>query len=525
MIILGVTHPISWFNAACILVDGKLIAMSEEERFTRFKYAKGGIAPEKSIEFCLKKAGVTLDDVDYFAVGWESMKHHKKKEQHIWDYLLKQLPFGHEEKKIKFVRHHVAHALSSYYVSGFNHSNVLSIDGSGGDESGILAIGENDELRIIKTIPNRSSLGHLYGLITKALGFEYHREEGKVMGLAAYGQPIENEFTFIDWDNVVPIMDKKGFKKYFNNVTTRKNGEELNQYHKDLAATVQHTLEKAALQMSSYLYNITGSKNLCMSGGCALNCSMNGVLLRSDHVDSIFVQPAANDAGTALGAALSVYKDVVGHRPDIILEQPYYGPDYTNEEVEYELKRYKLNNYKRCNDIAKETATLIADNKTVGWFQGRMEFGPRALGGRSILANPKNKEMKDIINKSVKGREPWRPFAPSFLAEDYNAYVKQPYNSPFMIIAFQAVEEKVSDIASAAHIDNTVRVQTVRKEVFPKYWELINEFKKITGVPALLNTSFNVAGQPIVCSPRDAIMTFFGCGLDYLAIEDYLVWK
>jgi carbamoyltransferase len=252
---------------------------------------------------------------------------------------------------------------------------------------------------------------------------------------------------------------------------------------------------------------------------------MNGVLLRSEHVDNIFIQPAAHDIGTALGAALSVYKDVVGHRPNIVLEHPYYGPDYTNEEVEQELKKFKISNYKRCYDIAKEAAALIAENKTIGWFQGRMEFGPRALGGRSIIANPKNKDMKDIVNKSIKGREPWRPFAPSFLEEDYVDYVKHPYNSPFMIIAFEAIEEKVSDIASAAHVDNTVRVQTVRKEIFPRYWNLINEFKKITGVPAVLNTSFNVAGQPIVCTPRDAIMTFFGCGLDYLAIEDYLVWK
>ncbi|MGR3174124.1 MAG: carbamoyltransferase family protein [Candidatus Scalindua sp.] len=524
MIILGVTHPISWNNGACILVDGKLIAMVEEERFNRFKHSPR-VSADMSIEFCLKRAGVTLDDVDYIAIGWESAKRQKKKKRYPWDFLLRQLPFRHEEEKMRFVNHHVAHALSSYYVSGYVHSNIISLDGYGGSESGILAIGEGDELRVVKSIPNRNSWGHLYGEITRMLGFKSHSDEGKVMGLAAYGQPIEDEYNFIDWDRDIPVIDKKGFKKYLSGLTQRKRGEDLNQHHKDLAATVQHTLERATLQMSSYLHNITGSKNLCVSGGCALNCSMNGVLLRSDHVDNIFIQPAAHDIGTALGAAVSVYKDVVGHRPDIVLEHPYYGPDYTNEEVEYELKRYKLNNYKRCNDIAKETAALIADNKTVGWFQGRMEFGPRALGGRSILANPKNKDMKDIVNKSIKGREPWRPFAPSFLAEDYGDYVKDPYNSPFMIIAFQTFEEKVSEIASAVHVDNTVRVQTVRKEIFPRYWELINEFKKITGVPALLNTSFNVAGQPIVCSPRDAIMTFFGCGLDYLAIEDYLVWK
>ena len=524
MIILGVTHPLSYNNGACILVDDKLIALAEEERFNRFKYSQG-MPAKRSIEFCLNRAGVTLDDIDYYALGWESMKWHKKKERLIWDFMLKQLPFRHKEEKIRFVKHHTAHALSAYYVSGFDHSNIISLDGFGGSASGILAIGEGDNFRVVKSIPNKNSWGNLYSEITRILGFNIHSDEGKVMGLAAYGQPIEDEFKFIDWDNDIPVIDRKGFKKYLSSITPREKGEDLNQHHKDLAATVQHTLERAALQMSSYLHNITGFKNLCMAGGCALNCSMNGVLLRSDHVDNIFIQPGAHDIGTALGAALSVYKDVTGHRPEIVLEHPYYGPDYTNEEVEYELKRYKLNNYKRCGDIAKETAALIADNKSVGWFQGRMEFGPRALGGRSILGNPQNKDMKDIVNKSIKGRESWRPFAPSFLAEDYANYVKEPYNSPFMIIAFQAIEEKVSEIASAAHVDNTVRVQSVRKEVAPRYWELINEFKKITGVPALLNTSFNVAGQPIVCSPRDAIMTFFSCGLDYLAIEDYLVWK
>ena len=524
MIILGVTHPISWNNGACILVNGELIAMVEEERFNRFKQSPRTSA-DMSIEFCLNKAGVSLEEVDYIAIGWESSKWQKKKKRHTWDFLLKQLPFRHEEKKMRFVNHHTAHALSSYYVSGFDYSNIISLDGYGGSESGVLGIGEKDEFRVIKSIPNKSSWGHLYSEITRMLGFKFHSDEGKVMGLAAYGQPIDDEFTFINWSDDIPIIDKKGFAKYLSSLKPRAKGEELNQFHKDLAATVQRTLERAAIQMSSYLYNITGSKNLCMSGGCALNCSMNGVLLRTNHVDNIFVQPAANDVGTALGAAVTVYKEVAGHRPNIILNHPYYGPDYTNEHVANELKQFKVRNYKHCNTITKEVAALLADNKTIGWFQGRMEFGPRALGGRSILANPKNREMKDIVNKEIKGREPWRPFSPSILESRCSTYVKDPCNSPFMIIAFQGIEQNISEIISAAHIDNTIRVQTVRKDTHPKYWELISEFEKITGVPAVLNTSFNVAGQPIVCSPRDAIMTFFGCGLDYLAIEDYLVWK
>ncbi|MFQ5964426.1 MAG: carbamoyltransferase N-terminal domain-containing protein, partial [Candidatus Scalinduaceae bacterium] len=299
MIILGVTHPISWNNGACILVDDKLIAMVEEERFNRFKHSPR-IAAKRSIEFCLNKANVTLDDVDYIAIGWESSKRQEKKKRYAWDFLLKQLPFSYENEKIRFVRHHTAHALSSYYVSGFDCSNIISLDGYGGSESGVLAIGEEDEFRIVKSIPNKNSWGHLYSEITRILGFTFHSDEGKVMGLAAYGQPIEDEFKFIDWDNDIPVIDKKGFKKYLFSITPRKKGEDLNQFHKDLAATVQHTLEKATLQMNSYLYNITGFKNLCMSGGCALNCSMNGVLLRSDHVDNIFIQPAAHDVGTAL---------------------------------------------------------------------------------------------------------------------------------------------------------------------------------------------------------------------------------
>ena len=224
MIILGATHPISWNNGACILVDGKLIAMVEEERFNRFKHSPR-VSADMSIEYCLKRAGVTLDDVDHIAIGWESAERQKKKKRYPWDFLLRQLPFRHMEEKMKFVNHHVAHALSSYYVSGYDHSNIVSLDGYGGSESGILAIGEGDELRIVKSVPNRNSWGHLYSEITRMLGFRSHSDEGKVMGLAAYGQPIEDEFTFIDWDRDIPVIDKKGFKRYLAGLTQRKRGK------------------------------------------------------------------------------------------------------------------------------------------------------------------------------------------------------------------------------------------------------------------------------------------------------------
>jgi carbamoyltransferase len=276
--------------------------------------------------------------------------------------------------------------------------------------------------------------------------------------------------------------------------------------------------------MAESLHRRTGYTDLCMAGGTALNCSNNGKLLSLPYVKRIFVQPAAADCGTALGAAVHAHVKLTGERPKTKFNHLYWGPEFTNDEIEIALKQAKVP-YRKVDSIGREAAKLINENKIVGWFQGRMEVGPRALGGRSILANPTQPHMKDAVNNNVKFREPWRPFAPSILAEHMEEYFGTQHPSPFMILAFQARDEVKHKIPAALHVDGTGRPQTVEKETNPRYWDLINEFKALTGVPVVMNTSFNVAGQPIVCTPKDALGTFYICGLDALAIGDFIVEK
>jgi carbamoyltransferase len=277
--------------------------------------------------------------------------------------------------------------------------------------------------------------------------------------------------------------------------------------------------------MVEWLHQQTGLRRLCLAGGTALNCSMNGKLALLPWVDEVFIQPAAHDAGTALGAALAVYVEKTGHRPTWRMEHAYWGPEYDNEAIETALRGFTELKVHRSENICAETAELLAAGQIVGWFQGRLEIGPRALGNRSILANPSLPEMKDLVNNQVKHREPWRPFAPSVLEEAVGRYVDPPLASPYMILAFDTKAEQQAELASAIHVDGTCRPQTVSRATNPRYWELIKQFEARTGIPAVLNTSFNVDSQPIVNNPYEAIDTFLNCGLDVLAIGDYLVWK
>lgn len=525
--ILGVTHPISWNNAACLLKDGRLVAMAEEERFTRFKHAPR-VAPLRAIDYCLAEAGITLDDVRGIGVGWDQgatwIPSFDLKRYHVGKHYLHQFPFKVDGKRAKLVNHHVAHALSAYYSSGFPEANVISLDASGGYDSGLLAVGHGKDMEELYRVPNDSSWGVLYGQFTRVLGFRPHSDEGKVMGLAAFGTP-QGAFPFIDFGKDIPWIDREGMKRHLAKLPVRDHRAPLDPSHKDLAATLQWNFEKAVRQMAAWLHGKTGLRNVTMGGGCALNCSTNGKVLMEPFVDRIFVQPAAHDASTALGAAFQIHAEMTGERPDFTMDHAYWGPAFTSEQVKSVLEKGLVRNFRRTDDIAGETAQLLADGKVVGWFQGRMEIGPRALGGRSILADPRTLAMKDRVNNRVKNREPWRPFAPSFLAEAFAPFVDKPHPSPFMILAFQGRPGEVDKLMGAAHVDKTIRVQTVEKAAHPRYWGLIDAFRKHTGVPCLLNTSFNVAGQPIVCTPFDAVSTFFACGLDVLAIEDYLVFK
>jgi len=541
MIILGITHPISWNNAACILVDGQLVAFAEEERFNRIKHAPRMPAVE-AIHYCLQTANVTMDDVDYVAIGFDSalraamgnitlregLSGLNQAAQWLRDGSTYErlLPLdGVDKEKIVFVNHHLSHAASTFFASGFEEANILSLDGSGGSESGILAVGRGTNIEILRTVTNRGSWGLLYESVTEKLGFRRHSGEGKTMGLAAFAEPDPEGLPVVDWSGEIPVIDPQKRKNFLADLPTRRPDEELNETHEQLASNLQDTLERAGQRMTEWLYEQTGIDSLCLAGGTALNCSMNGKLAQLPWVKNIFIQPAAHDAGTALGAALYVYAQKSGRRPNWVMEHAYWGPEYSNEEIENALRSFTGIRYQQSDDIFSEAADQLVAGKVVGWFQGRLEVGPRALGNRSILGNPSIPEMKDLINKKVKNREPWRPFAPSVLAESVDRYVDAAMPSPYMILAFDTKPETKDEIISATHVDGTCRPQTVRKDTNPRYWQLIKRFEERTGIPAVLNTSFNVAKQPIVNRPHEAIDTFLNCGMDVLAIGDFIVFK
>ncbi len=546
MKILGLTSPVSFNSAAAAAVDGRLVAAVEEERFIHFKHAPR-VLPRASVDYCLKTAGATLDTLDCIAIGNETPGEHftgvlkallrgeieataasAEQEVAFWTTHLFGMrnvkgTFVPDKKKLRYYPHHLSHAASAFYCSGFEKAAVLTLDGRGGYESGLLAEGDGADIRPLAHIPVRQSWGLYYELFTKALGFRHHSEEGKVMGLAAYGEP--SLLPFVDLKGELPRIDNAAMAAFFRGLAWRKPGDEITQSHKDLAAACQHTLEEAGLKIARWVLGKTGAKNLCLAGGVALNCSMNGRLWRDLPLDGIFVQPASSDSGTAIGAALLAHRELTGERPPFEMRHAYWGPGYADAEILDAIQKSKTARWHRSDNIAAETAKLISEGKIIAWVQGRMEIGPRALGARSILADPRRVEMKDIVNRQVKWREPWRPFAPSIQEERVADYVSHPVWSPFMIVAFHSLPEARNRIPAAIHVDGTARVQTVSKATNPVYWDLLEEFRKLTGEAVVLNTSFNVKGQPIVNTPLEAISTLYSCGLDGLAIGNYLILK
>lgn len=551
MIILGLTAPISWNTAACILVDGELVAFVEEERFRGIKHAPR-MVPEKSINYCLRQAGVSMKQVDYVAYGFESVWHglflnitKNLKEGNIKrgirevgafaEYFLQMqrtMDFfknvhGLSQKEIKsksiFMAHHLAHAASTALASGFDQTNIISIDGVGENESGWLAYMQEGKIRKLRSIGINQSLGALYHTVTYCCGFTPHSHEGKVMGLAPYGKPDFSMFEGIAEITTNGYYLHKNFaSKLEQRFGRRGPDQEIKEIHKNLAATVQAFLEEAALKLCAEIHAKTGYRNLCLAGGVALNCDMNTKLKNSGLVDEIYIVPAANDAGCALGAAMQVYIDKTGNSPKKITHA-LWGPQYSDEDIETLLQEAKLT-YRRYKDLA-EIAAYINEGKIVGWFQDRIEMGPRALGARSILAHPAFPGIKDKINKEVKHREVWRPFAPSVLDEFGKEYFTDYYYSPFMLMTFTAIPEKREKIKAVLHVDNTARVQSVRKEDVPRYYELIYEFYKLSGVPMVLDTSFNDKEKPISLTPRDAIQAFFSTGMDILVLGSFILEK
>ncbi|KKS35305.1 MAG: Carbamoyl transferase [Parcubacteria group bacterium GW2011_GWC2_42_12] len=473
----------------------------------------------------------------------------------ILDVIFPKKIFRYDKRpKLVIVPHHIAHAASVFFTSGLKKAAILVIDGQGEDSSTSIAYGEDKTIKVLKSFPIQSSLGYFYEAVNKYIGFHYF-DSGKTMGLAPYGKSIFNfkniklgnsgynivlprklkyspehldeQETLVNlWHKKIkefinqPNSIKYEFEKSKNRIISKL---EIPQIYKDFATSAQAVLEKAIDHLAILAVKMTGCNDLCISGGVGLNCVANGKLLYNPLVKTLYIFPAANDAGVSAGAALYASALYDKNADFSRLEHIYLGPHYANRQIRKILNESKIR-YKISNNICKETACLLAKNKIISWFQGKMEVGPRALGNRSILASPLKKAMWKRVN-IIKGRELWRPFAPSTLEEYKDEYFENAQSSPFMLKTFRVKKNKQSLIPAVVHIDGSTRPQTVSKKTNKKLWLLINEFYKITGVPALLNTSFNRFGEPIVCTLQDAMAMFYNSGLDYLVIDNLIISK
>ena len=589
-------------SAAAITVDGVIIAAAQEERFTRDKHTPD--FPVQAIKYCLEEAGLELDELDavvfydkpllkferlletYYAFAPKGLRSFLKAIP-VWineKLFLKKLIYNglsdvgtYDKNKLKllFPEHHLSHAASAYFPSKFDNAAILTVDAVGEWSATSIGIGEGTSIRILQEVNFPHSVGLLYSAFTYYLGFTVNSGEYKLMGLAPYGNPDSQEtteFVEIIKKHLVDIKDDGSIwlnQDYFSYATglrmvkedkwnsifgfPRRNPEStLEQKHCNLAHAIQQVTEEIVIKLARTAKEITGSDNLCMAGGVALNCVANGKLLQEGIFKNIYIQPAAGDAGGALGAALAANFMYFGEKREIPtnldrMQGSYLGPDYSDKEINSMNRRVKANfkHYGDFNELATFIAEKLDGGNVVGWFQGRMEFGPRALGNRSILGDARNPEMQKKMNLKIKYREGFRPFAPSVLAEDAGEYFDLETDSPYMLLVAPVKETKRSqlpdnyyemdlwerlyqqrgDLQAITHIDFSARVQTVHKETNPRYWELINVFKQKTGCSLLVNTSFNVRGEPIVCTPYDAFRCFMSTEMDYLVINDFVYIK
>ena len=594
MYILGVSafyHD----SAACLLKEGDILAAAQEERFTRKKHDAG--FPRYAIEYCLKEAGISANEIAN-VVFYE--KPFVKFERLLETYLAfapkgftsfaKAMPVWVKDKlfqkslltkeftktlggdinwreRLLFSEHHLSHAASAFYPSPFESAAVLTLDGVGEWTTTSLALGKGKNLKVIKEIHFPHSLGLLYSAFTYYTGFKVNSGEYKVMGLAPYGEPkyadlikeklikvaedgsFQLDMSYFDYATGLKMTNKK-FDTLFGG-PPRTSETDLTQREMDLAASVQKVTEDIIVQIAKRIAKETGSRNLCLAGGVALNCVANGILLREKIFDNIWIQPAAGDAGGALGAALSAWylhhakeRSVSSERDS--MKGAYLGPEFTDDEIEAELSACGAR-FKKLSEseLIEQVATALADEKAVGWMQGRMEFGPRALGGRSIIADPRSPVMQKQLNLKVKYRESFRPFAPSVLREDVGDWFEHDADSPYMLLVADVQKNKRrsmlteeealfgidklnvprSSVPAITHVDYSARIQTVHGDTNPRYHSVISKFKEKTGCPLVVNTSFNVRGEPIICTPTDAFKCFMGTELDVLAVGDYLLLK
>jgi carbamoyltransferase len=579
-------------SAASLIHDETIIAAAQEERFTRIKHDAS--FPINSIKFCLSEKNIDLSQLDY-VVFYEKpfLKFERLLETYlnfvprgfksfrmampIWikeklfqkDILyknLKKIDSSFELKKILFSEHHLSHAGSAFFPSPFEESLILTMDGVGEWTTTSLSIGKGGDIKVLKEVHFPHSLGLLYSAFTYYCGFQVNSGEYKLMGLAPYGKPIYKEVIEA---NLIDIKEDGSFRlnqTYFNYCTglrmtnkkfdtlfgqgVRKEEQELTQFHMDIAASIQSITEDIVIKMARAAQQETGIKNLCLAGGVALNCVANGKLLKEQIFENIWIQPASGDAGGALGCALSAYylhlkKERKPHQNDS-MQGSYLGPSFNAEEIEKILfeagAKFEKKSY---NEMIEWSAKKLSQDKIIGWFQGRMEFGPRSLGNRSIIANPKSETMQKKLNLKIKYRESFRPFAPSVLYEDVNEWFDFKDRSPYMLFVTEILKkhqkemsqgendlfgiEKLniirSSVPSITHVDYSARIQTVHKETNPIYHDLISKFKSFTKCPIVVNTSFNVRGEPIVCNPKDAYNCFMGTEMDVLVIGNFVLEK
>ena len=564
--------------AAALVCDGKVVAAAEEERFTRVKHGKRPVPfstwqlPYNAIDYCLSEAGIALHDVDHIAYSFapqllqESLaadKHivlplepsaagHREGGGSPWDPLFlsyivnapRQLADGAPHhlqgryagagldrilERWQFLEHHLAHEASAFLASPYGETAVLTMDGRGERASTSYGHFKDGNYKRLRQIDLPHSLGLLYEDVTRYLGFLHSSDEYKVMALASYGKPAYmKEFREIlkgDGNGGYTLAPARLEERFG---APRKKGQEFEDKHMDIAHSLQQALEETILQMAQWLHQNTGSANLCMAGGVALNCVANARLAKEGPFQNVWVQPAAGDAGTALGAALwRDFKERGKGGRSWIMDHAYLGPGYSDTEIEAFLRRSHVA-FRRLNNVAEEAADLLAQEKILGWFEGRMEFGPRALGARSILASPRDPDMQARLNE-LKDREDFRPVAPLVIEERaqewFDAGPKGKIDAPFMLFVFDVLKERAGLIPAVCHIDGTARVQTVNNRQHGLLYDLLRAFEERTGVPVLVNTSFNTRGDPVVCSPRDALECFWTSPLDALVIGSYLVEK
>ncbi|WP_128543024.1 carbamoyltransferase family protein [Larkinella soli] len=589
-------------SAAALIEDGRIVAAAQEERFTRKKHDPG--FPSNAVKFCLEYGGTTLNQLDAIVFYDKPLlKFERLLETYytfaprglasfltampVWmkdKLFLKRLireeleKLGYDPKKkvkLLFPEHHLSHSASAYYPSPFEKSAILTIDGVGEWATASIGLGEGRQITILKELHFPHSLGLLYSAFTYFLGFKVNSGEYKLMGLAPYGDPQSPDIAryvsiikdklidckedgsvwlnqdYFDYATGLRMVHEKKWEELFG-FPKRNPEDELLPIHCNLGLAIQYVTEDIVITMAKEARRLTGSENLVLAGGVALNCVANGKLQKSEVFRNLFIQPAAGDAGGALGAALAAYhiyyekERIIDYQQDA-MSGSYLGPTFSDLDVELMAKRYKAT-YKRFDDfclLSEEVARILASENVVGWVQGRMEFGPRALGGRSILGDPRSAEMQKKLNLKIKYRESFRPFAPSVLAEDCAEYFEYDGISPYMLLVHPVVKNRRkplpdnydslplrdklyhlrSDLPSITHIDFSARIQTVHRDTNPRYWQLIDSFKKLTGYGVIVNTSFNVRGEPIVCTPNDAYRCFMRTEMDYLVIGNYLFNK